>query len=377
MKIAFIRTASNQLRYGSYNIQEIGLAQALLKYSISIDIYARFSNIDKVTIVDVNGDAKIRLLPLKGKKILKEVIYYSKLKNYLCFGNYDIAQLLDDSQMMLPYLFYQLKKRNISTVLWQGMYRNFSGKFSLILQKLYDYFFASILERYSDIKIAKTSYAKEYLNSKGYTNIITLPVGLNIVECKENNDLTNIINDFKRRHKNILLYVGVFEKRRNIVFLLNIMQELKKHKIGLILIGNGPQSSEIDNLIEKYLLKNYILKISHIKNNEMHIAYKLSDLLVLPTSYEIFGMVILEALYYGLPVFSTPEAGPNSILEQYELGVCENLDTEKWIKGIIKYLDHDKLKENADYRSKFIIENYNWDEIGKKYYNIITKLLQK
>ena len=47
MKIAFVRTASNILKYGGYNIQEVGLAKALMPFGVSTDVYARFSNIDE------------------------------------------------------------------------------------------------------------------------------------------------------------------------------------------------------------------------------------------------------------------------------------------------------------------------------------------
>ena len=55
MKIAFVRTASNILRYGGYNIQEIGLAKALMPYGVSTDVYARFSNIDVITEKSINA----------------------------------------------------------------------------------------------------------------------------------------------------------------------------------------------------------------------------------------------------------------------------------------------------------------------------------
>ena len=100
MKIAFVRTASNILRYGGYNIQEIGLAKALMPYGVSTDVYARFSNIDDITEVacDENGN-KVMVHPLKGMQIWHELMYYPTLKEDLPNGSYDMVQLLDDSQI--------------------------------------------------------------------------------------------------------------------------------------------------------------------------------------------------------------------------------------------------------------------------------------
>lgn len=66
MKIAFVRTASNILKYGGYNIQEIGLAKALMPYGVSTDVYARFSNIESVTEVANDGKGnRVVVRPLK------------------------------------------------------------------------------------------------------------------------------------------------------------------------------------------------------------------------------------------------------------------------------------------------------------------------
>ena len=89
MKIAFVRTASNILRYGGYNIQEIGLAKALLTYGISTDVYARFSNIeDSVVVAKDNAGNRVKVIPLKGTQIYKEIMYYPALKNDLLSGTW-------------------------------------------------------------------------------------------------------------------------------------------------------------------------------------------------------------------------------------------------------------------------------------------------
>lgn len=54
-----------------------------------------------------------------------------------------------------------------------------------MMQIVYDIVFAHMLNKYSDLKIAKTEAAKDYLLKKNYENVIVLPVGLDEVKYEK------------------------------------------------------------------------------------------------------------------------------------------------------------------------------------------------
>lgn len=375
MKIAFVRTASNILRYGGYNIQEIGLAKALMPYGISTDIYARFSNIEIITEIahDEKGN-KVKVHPLKGKQIWHEIVYYSTLEQDLLKEKYDIVQLLDDSQMMLPQLFRALKKAGVKTILWQGMYRNFSGKVARYMQIVYDTLFAGTLNKYSDLKIAKTEAAKDYLLKKKYQNIIVLPVGLDEVPIERDKEFDKKIAAFKASHPNLLLYIGAIESRRNPDFLLDIIKNIKRDGVGLVMIGKGPKFPEVIERIKQNGLEDKILTFESIPNKNLISVYERANVFLLPTSYEIYGMVVMEALAYGVPVISTPEAGPKYLLRDKEYGVCECLNMNKWISHIDFYLHNYISKEDKESRIRYVNDNYRWPKIANRYYEILSSI---
>lgn len=375
MKIAFVRTASNILRYGGYNIQEIGLAKALMPYGVSTDVYARFSNIDDITEVacDEKGN-KVMVHPLKGMQIWHELMYYPTLKEDLLNGSYDMVQLLDDSQMMLPGIFKALKKSGIKTILWQGMYRNFSGKVARLMQIVYDAMFAGTLNKYSDLKIAKTETAKEYLQMKKYENIIVLPVGLDVVIPEREEKFDKIISEFKANHPNLLLYIGAIEDRRNPDFLIDIMNNINREDVGLVIIGKGPLRQCLLERIAKEGLENNILMFESVPNRNLISVYERANIFLLPTTYEIYGMVVMESLAYGVPVVSTPEAGPLYLLSDKEYGICETLDVKKWILAIDYYLENFNLDKNKNERIAYVNERFRWPKIAKEYYKIISSM---
>lgn len=370
MKIALVRTASNILTYGSYNIQEIGLAVALMEYGISTDVYARFSNIDNGTIVGESNGCQVVVRPLKGKRIYHEIMYYPALLCDLLSGGYDIVQCLDDSQMMLPFIFKELKKAGIKTIMWQGMYRNFAAKLALSMQMVYDFLFARSIDRNTDLKIAKTNYAKRYLEKKHYTNIITIPVGLVPVPPVDDIDLKSKVEVFRSKFKHTLLYVGAVENRRNPLFVLSLLKQLPSD-IGLFYIGKGTMLEETKKTITDMELSERVFQEDRIENNKLKIVYDNADIFILPTNYEIYGMVIMEALQYGIPCISTPEAGPQTILCDKKLGCCINLDLDTWAEKILFYLNNYKSDEDKIYRTNIVEENYRWSKIAKRYQEIL------
>lgn len=378
MKIALVRTASNILRYGGYNIQEIGLAKSLMVYGVTTDVYARFSNIDVVTEIakDEKGN-KVVIHPLKGKQIWHELMYYPTLKQDLLNGGYDMVQLLDDSQMMLPSLFKALKRSGVKTILWQGMYRDFNGKIAHAMQLAYDMLYAKTLNKYSDLKIAKTEAAKEYLVRKKYKNIIVLPVGLDEVVMNRDMAFDSQIENFKRKHPNLLIYIGAIEPRRNPNFLVNLMERKKSSQIGLIMIGKGNTWNETAQLVKAKRLEDRIMMIDAVPNNKLISVYERADMFLLPTSYEIYGMVVMESLSYGVPVISTPEAGPSYLLPDKQLGFCESLDEDKWSSAIDFYLTNYTTDSDRKARVAYVNNNFRWPKIAKEYYKVINKLLKQ
>jgi glycosyltransferase involved in cell wall biosynthesis len=344
-------------------VQEIGLAKGLLNIGVSTDFYSLFQNISEKTTIATNGQNEINLIPLKLKTFLGKVTYIPKWQDILEKGDYDIVQVHEDSQLMTPLILKKCRKFGIKTVLYQGMYSDYTGV-GYLYQSIVDLLFKKSIQKNADFILAKTILAKKYLEDKGYKNISVLPIGLDLKEQKECH-LQNMIDNFKSHFKNLLLYVGIIEKRRNPFFLIDILSETSADT-AMIIVGKGPMYDAMKHYAEKKKVMNRLLLFESVPNNEIHQVYKASDIFLLPTNYEIYGMVVMEALLNGIPVIATPEAGPLSILNDNKLGICLPLKIEKWVEKINELCRKD-VKEHIAYRTKTIKNKYNWNEIAKQW----------
>ena len=100
--------------------------------------------------------------------------------------------------------------------------------------------------------------------------------------------------------------------------------------------------------------------------------FRKADLFILPSSYEIYGMVLMEALYFNVPVVATDTPGAADILcdERYGI-IMHELNLQKWADACQHYLQGADLKENVLHN--YIVNNFNWDLLAEKYIEYFEK----
>ncbi len=107
------------------------------------------------------------------------------------------------------------------------------------------------------------------------------------------------------------LFVGRLAPEKNIEILLNVFAQLPH--FSLTLVGQGP----LQGILEKIKTANVKI-IGHVSNENLAQIYHEHDVLVLPSKREPWGLVVEEALYYGLPVIVSDKVGSGHdlVLEQ-------------------------------------------------------------
>jgi len=157
---------------------------------------------------------------------------------------------------------------------------------------------------------------------------------------KKNSNLSSDqIKDIKDKlniqEKELIIYTGRLKKEKGLKVLLKAYKEIKplNKKIGLLVIGNGPQKKELEMFCSKNKLKGaYFLGFKQKK--DLPKLYGISNLFVLPSYKDTWGMVVNEAMACGLPVITTDKVGAS-----YDL-ICSDKNGL-----VVKAGDVDALKE--------------------------------
>jgi len=169
-----------------------------------------------------------------------------------------------------------------------------------------------------------------------------------------------------------LLSIGGLIESKGFIYLIKAVKMLNENNINVVLtiIGEGKQRSDLENLIKKLKLDEKVILKGNILHSQLKDYFNKTHIFVLPSLFESFSVVTIEALSCGIPVIVTKCGGPEYFVTD-EVGLIikkenENIladNIEKMINSY-KYYNKNKIrqycKNNFDYKiiSPKIISTY-------------------
>ena len=356
MKLGILCTMINGFgRRGYYNSQEIGLGRALARKGHEVMIYKGIDPSEKEEKVQVEKNLTIWYLPMKhlGAHGFMDCKYLDpQLKALFCFG---------DQQIFLPHVYRWCRRRRIPFVAYVGTAHSLDSNFkSKVMNAL---FAAGTLRIYKKNPVlAKTSAAKEELRQLGVPHAVIAPVGLDTAVLKK-----NIPADEKMRLRKehgfeaddvILCNVSSLSWEKRPLELIDLFLQVKGNKkFKLIIVGNGPLEEELNEKIRKNGLEKEVKIYPNVPYEKMWEIYEMSDYYLNMNKGEIFGMAIMEAVYYKTSVAAIRALGPSVTLKDMKgHKLCENDDEmAEWITG--PYPSEKDLQES----SEKMASTFTWD----------------
>ena len=172
-----------------------------------------------------------------------------------------------------------------------------------------------------------------------------------------------------------LISVGRFSHEKGFLDLISVMSEVVKlnNNIKLYLVGDGYQRDEIKNLILKLGLNNNIILTGFISQGELKKYYLKSSLYIMTSYSEAFGIVLLEAMNYGIPCIAFDSASGASEVISKEVGILiKNRDKKKMANTIVKLLNDTKKMNEYQKNIKKYITSFTVKEVIKEYEKILN-----
>ncbi|PAK49090.1 glycosyltransferase [Priestia megaterium] len=181
-----------------------------------------------------------------------------------------------------------------------------------------------------------------------------------------------------QKFKHIIIYSGRLLKSKNVYSIIESISLLdNKEKYLLLILGDGEEKENLRLLAENLGVN---IRITGFISNQKELFkhYYLGDLLVLPSSNEVWGLVVNEAMAAGLPVVVSTECGCVKDL------VIENFNgytfPPKDVITLAKILERILLKEDKEglgRNSLELIEEWNFKKSAQNFKHMIEKLGNK
>lgn len=215
------------------------------------------------------------------------------------------------------------------------------------------------------------SYIPKNLKSFIESKSIVIPNGI------DQYWLDNIRNKVKNLQSRInVLYIGSFTKNKNLESTITALRKMRNNgfTINYTIIGGGGDNHrnilKLINLNSSWI--NYIPRTNE-KDILKH-AFQQSDLFCMPSKYETFGLVYIEAMTQGLPVIFTRNQGIDGYFKNEEIGAAVDYNNLNDIITGIHYIlnNYNSISNNCLKYSKL----FSWNTISNQYidiYKILTR----
>ena len=156
---------------------------------------------------------------------------------------------------------------------------------------------------------------------------------------------------FNGKHK--LLFVGRLNmQHKGLDYLVLIIKEVLKvySDVELTIVGDGPDRDALKSLISDNNLESNIKLIGQSSNVKKY--YQESNIVLVPSRWEGFGVVLIEAMACGTPVIAYENKGPNEIISNYIDGILiKQYNVKEFSNAIIQLFSDaecwEKMSENA------------------------------
>jgi len=166
----------------------------------------------------------------------------------------------------------------------------------------------------------------------------------------------------------IITHVSNFRPVKRISDVIHIFAKvLEKHKCHLLLIGDGPERSPAEALAKELGIKEHICFLG--KQQSFIPILRSSDLFLLPSEAESFGLAALEAMSCGVPVVASNTQGIPEVVKHGETGFLSNVgDTESMANDCLKILNDKNLKKELSKNARqVVLGNYKKEAVVNKY----------
>jgi len=178
----------------------------------------------------------------------------------------------------------------------------------------------------------------------------------------------------------IILSVGGLIKRKGFDLLITAFSKViqKDKDLRLYIIGEGPERSSLQKIIDNYRLEKTVRLVGHVPNDDLASWYSAADVFCLTSSREGWANVLMESLACGTPVVATNVYGAPEIVTNSNVGILVERSIESVAKGLV-----DALGKNWDSRIiRRHVEKRTWNvvanEVEEVFKNVISiKVKQK
>lgn len=239
--------------------------------------------------------------------------------------------------------------------------------------------------RRADRVIACSHYMRGHIADiyrRDESQIMVIPNGVDVGDLRPSGDLAELRARYAAPDEQLVLLVGRLVYEKGFQFALEAMGGVdgvlsRVGKVRFVVAGSGTHEQELHRQATELGLDDHGTFLGWIGDDLLHSLYRISDLCVVPSIYEPFGLVALEAMASGCPCIVADSGGLREVVPDEFVGMRFPSSDPQALAGLMERLLTDEtLRQNLITQSSEHVLRFDWSEIARETAAVYDELLR-
>lgn len=178
------------------------------------------------------------------------------------------------------------------------------------------------------------------------------------------------------KEEKILTHISNFRPLKRIMDVISIFEGVQpKIKSKLMMVGEGPEKKRAIQYVNEKGLEEQVLFLGNSNEIDKILCY--SDLFLLPSEKESFGLSALEAMAHGVPIISSDAGGIPEVNKHGKTGYLSKIgDTESMTLNALSLLQNESLHKSFKRQAEQRAEKFNLETVVNQYESIYVDAIE-
>jgi glycosyltransferase involved in cell wall biosynthesis len=260
-----------------------------------------------------------------------------------------------------------------NTVIYQGQNSAGSTKARRAMMRILDSTITPIVRRRYRKIISKTRSAEAFVRRRGFKKCATIPCGYDTTRFRYPSESERRRSRYSlhlSEEDKVLVYAGNLLPRRDVVTAIRAVAKLHNNNksVHLLIAGDGPECLPLMKLSSSLGIQSAVHFLGKLHWRVLRDVYWAGDVFVFPTRYEIFGMVLVEALASGLKIVSTPCPAAEDIIAAVPSAgkIIPVGNFQRMADACAGFLKCHQVEFPADNALEVFLEKMTWCSIARR-----------
>lgn len=175
-----------------------------------------------------------------------------------------------------------------------------------------------------------------------------------------------------------LITIGRLVKRKSIETIIYALSGIENKNIKLLILGDGPEKEFLSDLAVEKKVEDKIIFCGYVSDEDKYKYLSLSDVFILTSLHEGFGIVFMEAMYCSLPIICTNHGGQTDFLEDRQNALLLDVgDVESCKNSIIELSGNKNLYRTLSINNKEKVKDFYAESVAMRYLEIFKELSEQ